>query len=134
MLKFRELRRLAVYAAFVLTTALLSSCLNFGMPPGMTKSGGKYRAAFPQESTQEVRYSVLSWYADVHKGETGEKVNAVRSELAAIGEQMFRQWSETMIQRGAPLVRMKNGSPELFPSVFSQNLGIDQGLSIITDL
>ncbi|MBO4344537.1 MAG: hypothetical protein J5833_02200 [Victivallales bacterium] len=134
MLKFRDLRRFAVHAAFVLSTALLASCLNFGMPPGMTKSGGKYKAAFPQESTQEVRYSVLAWYSDAHKGDTGEKAAAVRGELAAIGEQMFRQWSETMLQRGAPLVRMKNGCPELFPSVFSQNLGIEQGLSIITDL
>ncbi len=120
--------------ALMCCAMLLASCLNFGMPPGMTKSGGQYKAAFPEGATLETQYSVLAWYAAEHVGATGAKDVAVRNELNAIGGQMFRQWSETMIQRGAPLIRMKNNCPELFPAVFSQTMSIEQGLQIISDL
>ena len=134
MLNFRELRRITMLGAFALSAVFLASCLNFGMPPGMTKSGGQYRADFPTESTLEVKYAVLSWYADKHSNDIGAMAIAVRNERDAVGGQMFRQWSENMIQRGAPLIRMKNNCPELFPAVFSQTMSIEQGLQIITDL
>ena len=134
MLNFRKLRIITVHVAFALSAMLLASCLNFGMPPGMTRSGGQYRADFPAETSLEVKYAVLSWYADAHANDTGAATTAVRQERDAVGSQLFRRWSETLIQRGAPLVRIKNNCPELFPAVFSQALSIEQGLQIIADL
>ena len=134
MLKFRELGKYCLRVSMVACAMLLASCLNFGMPPGMTKSGGQYKADFPVESTLEVKYSVLSWYADLHVNDTSATATAVRSELAATGEQIFRQWSDTMLQRGAPLVRIRNTCPELIPTVFSQTMGIEQGLQKIAEL
>ncbi|MBQ7652040.1 MAG: iron chelate uptake ABC transporter family permease subunit, partial [Victivallales bacterium] len=113
---------------------ILASFLTVGMPQGMTKSGGQYRTDFPEEATLEVKYAVLSWYADAHAGDTGSVATAVRQERDTVGAQLFRQWSETLLQRGAPLVRIRNNCPELFPAVFSQTLGIEQGLQIIDDI
>lgn len=128
-----EYRR--VMLSIMAASLFLCSCFNTGMPPGFEKNGGPARAAFPKGTSSETIFLVLSWYIEAHREDmSAEMLESVTSARLSASSDLFRKWSLVLLQRGAPLIRLEKGNVELVPSVFSQNLDVDQGLRMIKDI
>ncbi|MBR0458636.1 MAG: hypothetical protein IJJ26_05330 [Victivallales bacterium] len=131
--------RRKIYAlAATLLLAFCGSCALFStkLPPGFTRSSGLPVPAYPQGTPDAAIYALLTWYLETEAGKDlspsyREAVSGVRIHA---GKRVFAAWAQELLQKGAPLVRLDGGIPQLVPLAFSQNLKLEQGASILETL
>ncbi|MBQ6470630.1 MAG: hypothetical protein IJJ33_01480 [Victivallales bacterium] len=130
--------RFRVHAVLLCGMLLLASCQLFvtRLPPGFSRSGGVVAPHYPKDTSDEAIYSFIIWFRSTEAGialapKWASQIVQVQSD---IGDRLFDRWQQAVIAHASPLVKLEDGVIRLAPLVFSQNVSLEQGATLLQDL